>query len=238
MTLDEVMATLRGLGSEQTRRVLRNHGAPSDDERFFGVKVGDLKPIAKKIKGDQALAEALYETGNSDAMYLAGLVADGAKMSRAKLDAWALAAPWQMISEYTVPWVASTHPEGWALAEAWIHHAEPHVRSTGWSTASSILSVRADDALDLDAVRALMGRAVAELHTAPDRVRYTMNGYIIAVGAFVGPLAAEALAAAEAVGVVTVFMGGTACKVPLATESIQKVIDMGRQGKKRKTAVC
>jgi 3-methyladenine DNA glycosylase AlkD len=57
------------------------------------VLVGDLKPLAKKIKGDQALASALYATGNSDAMYLAGLVADGAKMSRAELNAWARARP-------------------------------------------------------------------------------------------------------------------------------------------------
>jgi 3-methyladenine DNA glycosylase AlkD len=48
---------------------------------MFGVKVGDLKPIVKQIKGDQELAMQLYATGNSDAMYLAGLVADGRKMT-------------------------------------------------------------------------------------------------------------------------------------------------------------
>ena len=176
MTLDEVMTTLRALGSEQTRKTMRKHGAPDSEDLYFGVLVGDLKPIAKKIKGDQALALALYDTGNTDAMYLAGLVADGAKMSRAQLNAWA--------------------------------------------------------------VRALLRRAVAEVHAAPDRVRYTMNGFIIAVGSYVTPLGPEALAAAETIGKVTVNMGGTACKVPLATDTIQKVIGMGRQGKKRKTAMC
>jgi hypothetical protein len=238
MTLDEVMATLKSLGSEQTRRVLRNHGAPTDEVTFFGVKVGDLKPIAKKIKGDQALALALYRTGNSDAMYLAGLVADGAKMTPEELHTWALTAPWQMISEYTVGWVASDHPQGWALATAWIDHAEPSVQSSGWSTAASILSVRPDEALDLDATRALLHRAAREVHTAPNRVRYTMNAYVIAVGAYVTPLSAEALAVAQAIGAVQVDMNGTSCKVPHAAESIQKIIGMGRQGRKRKTAVC
>jgi hypothetical protein len=65
-----------------------------------------------------------------------------------------------------------------------------------------------------------------------------MNGFIIAVGSYVTPLGPEALAAAETIGKVTVNMGGTACKVPLATDTIQKVIGMGRQGKKRKTAMC
>ncbi len=238
MTLDEVMTTLRALGSEQTRRTMRRHGAPESDALFFGVLVGDLKPIAKKIKGDQALALALYDTGNSDAMYLAGLVADGAKMSRAELNAWAERASWQMLSEYTVAWVASDHPEAWSLANDWIHRPEPHVQSSGWSTAASVLSVTDDTKLNLDAVRALLHRAVSELHTAPDRVRYTMNGFVIAVGSYVTALGPEALAAAETIGRVTVNMGGTACKVPVATETIQKVIGAGRQGKKRKTAMC
>lgn len=238
MTLDEVMSTLKALGSEGTRRVMRNHGAPESDERFFGVKVGDLKPIAKKIKGDQALALALYATGNSDAMYLAGLVADGAKMTREELNTWAQTATWQMLSEYTVAWVASDHPEAWSLANEWIERPEPHVQSSGWSTAASVLSVTPDERLDLDAVRGLLQRAAREVHGASNRVRYTMNAYVIAVGAYVTPLGPEALAAAEAIGKVRVDMNGTACKVPLAAESIQKVIGMGRQGQKRKTAVC
>lgn len=238
MTLDEVMTTLRALGSEQTRKTMRKHGAPDSEDLYFGVLVGDLKPIAKKIKGDQALALALYDTGNTDAMYLAGLVADGAKMSRAQLNAWAERAPWQMIREYTVAWVASDHPEAWSLANDWINRPEPHIQSSGWSTAASVLSITDDTKLDLDAVRALLRRAVAEVHAAPDRVRYTMNGFIIAVGSYVTPLGPEALAAAETIGKVTVNMGGTACKVPLAADTIQKVIGMGRQGKKRKTAMC
>lgn len=39
--------------------------------------MADLKAIAKTINGQQTLACELYETGNLDAMYLAGLVADG-----------------------------------------------------------------------------------------------------------------------------------------------------------------
>jgi hypothetical protein len=110
---------------------------------------------------------ALYDTGNSDAMYLAGLVADGAKMSRAQLNAWAERAPWQMIREYTVAWVASDHPEAWSLANDWINRPEPHIQSSGWSTAASVLSITDDTKLDLDAVRALLRRAVAEVHAAP-----------------------------------------------------------------------
>ena len=72
-TVSEVMEALKKKGSEQTRKTYRRHGAPED---MFGVKIGDLKVIAKKIKGQQALACELYDTDNIDAMYLAGIVAD------------------------------------------------------------------------------------------------------------------------------------------------------------------
>ena len=60
------------MSSGLTTQTLR-HGAK---EPFYGVKVGDLKPIQKRIKKDHALALALYDTGVSDAMYLAALIAE------------------------------------------------------------------------------------------------------------------------------------------------------------------
>jgi hypothetical protein len=40
------------------------------------------------------------------------------------------------------------------------------------------------------------------------------------------------------IGPVTVDMGDTACKVPYAPDYVQKVVDRGTVGKKRKTAKC
>ena len=74
--------------------------------------------------------------------------------------------------------------------------------------------------------------------TAPNKVRYVMNQFVIAVGAYVKPLLAEAKKAAQAIGTVSVDMGDTACKVPDASEYIAKIEAMGRVGKKRKTVRC
>ncbi len=79
MTAEEIVEELRTLGSESIKKVLRNHGVR---EPFFGVKIGDMKKIQKRIKKDYQIALDLYDTGNYDAMYLAGLVADDAKMTR------------------------------------------------------------------------------------------------------------------------------------------------------------
>src|SRR5208282_4815186 len=117
MTSKEVLAQLKKLGSEPTKKTLMKHGAK---EPFFGVKVADLKTLQKKIKTDHALALALYDSGNSDAMYLAGMIADPAAMTKSDLKKWAKAAYWHMLSAYTVPWVASESAFGRELALEWI----------------------------------------------------------------------------------------------------------------------
>lgn len=234
-TLSQVMKRLEAKGSEQTRKIFRRHGARGE---LFGVKVADLKTIAKTIKGEQELACALYDTDNYDAMYLAGIVADGRQMTKTQLNAWARAASWQMIAEYTVPWVASESEHGPSLADKWIDAKKEHVASAGWNTWSGLVTTIPDDELDLARIEALLKRIEVELDSAPNRVKYCMNGFVIAVGAYVTPLATRAKATAKALGKVTVEMGGTACKVPVALEYIAKVEKAGRAGKKRKAIRC
>jgi len=55
------MKELAAKGSESIKRTYLRHGAT---EPFFGVKISDLKPIQKKLKGQQDLAMELYATGN------------------------------------------------------------------------------------------------------------------------------------------------------------------------------
>ena len=235
MNLSEVMTELKKKGSPQTVKIFSRHGAP---ENMFGVKVADLKPIAKKIKGDQKLACELYATGNSDAMYLAGLVADGSIMTKRDLNAWARDASWYMISEYTVPWVTSDSKHAEDLALKWMVAKKEKVATSGWATYSSLLGLRDDKELNQVEIKKLLKRVEKEIHQAPNRVRYTMNGFVISVGTYVKPLLKQAQAAAKKIGKVDVQMGETSCKVPLATDYIAKVEKMGRIGKKRKSARC
>ena len=234
-TLDQVMKSLKAKGSEQTRKIYRRHGAGGD---LYGVRVADLKGIAKTIRGDRELARALYDTGNMDAMYLAGMVADGREMTKKELDAWARKASWQMIAEYTVPWVASESPHGPALARKWIDAKKEHVASAGWNTYAGLVTTVPDEELDLAEIEALLARIEDEIDGAPNRVRYCMNGFVIAVGAYVKSLSKRAKAVAKAIGKVEVDMGETSCKVPSALEYIAKIEKSPRGGKKRKTIRC
>jgi 3-methyladenine DNA glycosylase AlkD len=236
-TVASIMADLKKQGTEQTRKIYARHGMATDN--MFGVSIADLKLIAKKIKGQQALACELYKTGNVDAMYLAGMVADGSRMTKAELNAWAEgAANLQMIAEYTVPWVTVDNPHARDLAIHWMKSKKERVACSGWSTYAGLVTKQPDEALDLAEVESLLNTVVKGIGSAPNRVRYTMNGFVIAVGSYVQPLLKQAKAAARQIGAVSVNMGDTACKVPLATAYIEKVEASGRVGQKRKTIRC
>jgi 3-methyladenine DNA glycosylase AlkD len=234
MTADEVLKELESLGNEGIKKIFLRHGAK---EPLFGVKIEDLKKIQKRIKKDHPLALALYDTGNSDAMYLAGLIADDAAMTKKDLQRWIKASS-GMICEYTVPWVATGSPHGLELALEWIDSPKEPIAAAGWSTLSCLVAVTDDADLDIALLKKLLARVQKTIHEQPNCVRYSMNGFVIALGSYVQPLSSQAMEAARKIGKVTVNMGDTDCKVPFAPDYIQKVIGRGAVGKKRKKVKC
>ncbi|MDT3428454.1 hypothetical protein J2Z22_004046 [Paenibacillus forsythiae] len=89
MNVDMVMRELEALGKERTKKIYSSNGA---HEPLFGVATGAMKPIFKKTKINQPLAEQLYATGNYDAMYFAGIIADPNAMTEADFERWMDAA--------------------------------------------------------------------------------------------------------------------------------------------------
>ena len=234
-TAAAVMEELRAKASEKTRATYARHGMGA--ERAMGVSVAHLKAVAKGLKGQQEVAMELYATGMMEAMYLAGMVAKGAAMTRAQLQAWARgAAGMSMVAEHTVPWVAVENAAGRELALEWMGVGK--LAASGWCTYSGLVATVADEALDLKEIEGLLGRVVKGIDAAANRERYTMNGFVISVGCYVTPLLKAAKAAAKKLGNVSVDMGDTACEVPVAEAYIAKVEGMGRVGLKRKTIRC
>jgi 3-methyladenine DNA glycosylase AlkD len=235
MTVKEIMAELKSFGDEKIKKILLKHGVK---EPFFGVKVEHLKTIQKKIKKDYQLSKELYATGNADAMYLAGLIADDDKMTKEDLGAWVKMAVSDNISGYTVPWVAAGGRYGFDMAMQWIDSKEEHIAAAGWATLSGLVAFKPDNELNLPALKKLLGRVEKNIHTAKNRERSAMNGFIIAAGTYVNDLAKDAVTVGAKVGKITVDMDGTACKVPDAVEYIKKAADKGATGKKKKTLKC
>ncbi len=235
MTAAEIVKQLKTLGKDSYKKVLLNHGVR---EPVFGASIEEMKKILKKTGMDYRLALELYDTGIYDAMYLAGLMADDAKMTRRDLEHWVETAPSSGISDCTVPWVAAGSRFGRELALEWIDSPSESVASSGWATLSSLVSITADANLDVAELKRLLARVQKSIHQQPNKVRSTMNHFVIAVGSFVTPLTELAVQTGAKIGPVTIDVGKTACKIPYAPDYIEKVRKRGSIGKKRKTAKC
>src|SRR5438876_783492 len=131
-----------GRGRLMGRITVPGAGQPGAQEPCLGVKVEDMKKIQKRVKMDYQLALDLYDTGIADAMYLAGLIADDAKMTKKDLQKWVENATWGMVGEYTVPWVASSSPHGREIALKWMESKDEAVASSGWGTYSSMVAIK------------------------------------------------------------------------------------------------
>lgn len=235
MDLFEVMRELESLGSERTKKQYISQGAR---EPLFGVASGAMKPIAKKIKNNQSLAEELYATGNYDAMYLAGMIADPQKMTPADFERWIEKAYFYMISDYIVAVTLAETDFAQEVADKFIASGEELVMSAGWSCYEWLLGSRKDTEFDRNKILTMLEYVEKHIHTQPNRTRYAMNGFVMAVGISFIPLHEEALRTAERIGEVSVSMGKRACSVPKAFEMIKRETDKGRLGFKRKNVRC
>jgi 3-methyladenine DNA glycosylase AlkD len=235
MTSKEILDLLKSLGSESIKKVLVKHGAR---EPFYGVKVEELKKIQKKVKKDYKLSMELFDSGISDAMYLAGLIADPVQMTKRDIQRWAERAYWYMLTEYPVAWVAAESKYGTELALEWIESKQENIACAGWATLGMMASIKADEQLDIKLYKKLIERVAKEIPTAQNRVRYTMNGFVLSSGAYISSLTDLAVQTGEKMGKITVDMGGTACKIPYIPEYMKKIEARGSIGKKRKSANC
>ena len=134
--------------------------------------------------------------------------------------------------------VAAESKHGWDLALEWIESKKEDVAAAGWNTLAHLVAITDDADLDIAHLKKLLQQVEKTIHAAPNHVRYGMNGFVIAVGAYVKSLTDAAIKTAEKIGEVSVDMGNTACKVPFAPDYIKKIQKRGTIGKKRKSARC
>jgi 3-methyladenine DNA glycosylase AlkD len=235
MDVKTVLQELESLGTERTKKVYMQQGAR---EPLFGVATGAMKPIVKKIKLNQALAEELYATGNYDAMYLAGIIADPKAMTEADFDRWMESAYFYMISDFIVAVTLAETEFAQAVSDRWIATGKELFMSAGYSCYCWLLGNRKDEEFNSEKLDAMLETVEKTIHSSTDRAKYAMNNFVFTVGVSYIPLHKKAVTVANTIGTVDVFRGKTKCSVPVAADEIQKAVDKGRIGFKRKNVRC
>src|SRR5439155_7700622 len=80
MTVNEILAQLESLGDDARRAHNTKAGAPDNQ---FGVKLGDIRAMAKKIKTDHELTLNLWDIGNVEADVLGARIIEASARSAA-----------------------------------------------------------------------------------------------------------------------------------------------------------
>lgn len=235
MDFETIMRELEALGKERTKKIYISNGA---HEPLFGVATGAMKPIAKKIKINQPLAEELYATGNYDAMYFAGIIADPKAMDESDFNRWMDDAYFYMLSDYVVAVTLSESDIAQEVADKWIASGEELRMSGGWSCYCWLLGNRKDNEFSESKISNMLDMVKNTIHNSPERTKSSMNNFLYTVGVSYLPLHEKAVETAKEIGTVEVKRDNKKSSFINAYENIQKDIDKGRIGFKRKYVRC
>lgn len=195
----------------------------------------------RRIKVDHPLALALWASGNHDARVLAALIADPEQFTAATLRSWIRAVDNHVLS-CSMAAVAGRAPAGRRLMRQWMAAKGEWPAATGWMMIAGVS--RTPGEFGVQESKDLLAVIEEKIHSSPNRVKYSMNTAMIALGSYVPGLESHAVKVANRVGQVEVDHGLTDCKTPLAAPYIRKAAahhraKLARLAKKRtgKTAV-
>lgn len=213
----QVLAQLEALGDEKVRAQNRRNGA---GDKQFGVKLGDVRKLAKEIKGDHALGLELWETENVDARLVAMLLFKPKQLMAADVDRMARSVAFVQVADWFNAYIAAKHPDKEALREKWMAADDPWAARAGWSLTYERIN-KSPEGLDL---AALLDRIDKEMGDAAPEVQWTMNFCLAAIGIHAPKLRKRAVAIGERLGIYRDYPVSKGCTSPFAPIWIEEMV--------------
>jgi 3-methyladenine DNA glycosylase AlkD len=210
------------MGDEKVRAQNSKQGAGDNQ---FGVRLGDIRKLAAKIKSDDQLAVALWDTGNEDARFLATLLIEPKKMSAEAVDRMVRSTTFVRVADWLNSYVVAKHPDKEALREGWMVADDHWAARAGWHLTAERVA-KNPDGLDLPA---LLDRIETEMADAAPEVQWTMNNTLAAIGIHVPELRKRAITIGEKLGIYRDYPVSKGCTSPFAPIWINEMVLRVRQ---------
>ncbi|MEO7174953.1 MAG: DNA alkylation repair protein [Saprospiraceae bacterium] len=175
MTLQEALTQLESLSHEGTKAHNCKNGIGDNQ---YGVKLGDLRKVAAKIKLNQELALQLWATDNFDAQMLAMLVIKPLELSAEDLDAMVRSVKYARLADWLNSYVVKVHPDNEVLRLKWMQDKNAMAARAGWNLTAQRVS-QSPELLDIPA---LLDRIEREMASADPDAQWTMNNTLAAIG--------------------------------------------------------
>jgi 3-methyladenine DNA glycosylase AlkD len=218
MTVQQVLTQLKSLGDDARRKHNEKTGAPANQ---FGVKLGDIRAVAKKIKTDHELALQLWKTCNVEAQLLAALIIKPKSLSASELDALTRSTTCAQVADWLNSYVVAQHPDKEALREKWMKDEDRWAARAGWNLTASRVNKKNDADLDLSA---LLDRIEKDMPKAPPEVQWTMNNTLAAIGIHHPKLRKRAIAIGEKIGLYRDWPVSKGCTPPYVPVWVNEMV--------------
>ncbi len=221
MTVHDVLTKLDAIGTEQLRAQNERHGYVGKQS---GVKLGELRTIAKAIKLHTAFGLELWETGFLEARLVAVLIMKPKELSVEQLKMLVQTATYGHLADWVNSYLVKQHPEKEALRNAWLSlnaNDEPWLTRTAWSLTTERVS-KSPDGLDIAGV---LKRIDNELATSPEPARWTMNCCLGELGIHHAEFRDEAIVIGERVGAYRDYPTSKGCISPFVPLWIAAIVE-------------
>ena len=221
MTLNETLKQLKALGNAKVRAQNTKSGA---GENQFGVSLGDIRGLAKKIRMNHELALSLWETGNIDAQFLSTLLIQPKKLSAKEMERMVRSITFVRVADWLIAYVLRQHPDKETLRQDWMAADDRWAARAAWDLTAERVA-KSPDGLDLPA---LLNRIESEMAGAVPEVQWTMNNTLATIGIHVPKLRKRAIAIGEKLGIFRDYPVSKGCTSPFAPIWINFMVN--RQG--------
>lgn len=221
MTLNETLKQLKTLGNAKVRAQNAKSGAGDNQ---YGVSLGDIRVLAKKIRTNHELALSLWDTGNVDAQFLAALLVQPKKLSATEMDRMVRSVSFVRVADWINSYVVRQHPDKEALRQDWMAADDRWAARAGWDLTAERVA-KSPDGLD---VPALLARIESEMADAEPEVQWTMNNTLATIGIHFPKLRKRAIAIGEKLGIYRDYPVSKGCTSPFAPIWINFMVN--RQG--------
>jgi 3-methyladenine DNA glycosylase AlkD len=217
MTLKDALTQLKSLGDEKVRAHNKKNGAGDNQ---FGVRHGDIRKLAAKVKTNHQLGIALWDTGNIDARLLAILLLKPKDLSRDEIDRMVRSANFVQVADWLNSYVVKNHPDKESLRQSWMQDDDPWAARAGWTLTSERIG-KNPEGLDLPT---LLDRIESEMGHAPPEAQWTMNFCLAGIGIHFPKYRKRAIAIGERLGIYRDYPVSKGCTSPFAPTWINAIV--------------
>jgi 3-methyladenine DNA glycosylase AlkD len=217
MTVEEILKQLKSLGNEKLRAYNAKNGAGKNQ---FGVKLGDIRTLANKIKTNHELALSLWKSKNIEAQLLATLVIKPDLLSAGEMERMVKSVSYTWLADWLHSYVLKEHPDKEALRKKWMASGEGMAARAGWRLTAGRVA-KSPEGID---AAALLDRIESEMGDAAAEVQWTMNMCLAEIGIHFPKLRKRAIAIGEKLGIYRDYPVSKGCTSPFAPIWINAIV--------------